>query len=78
MLPISQVIPSSRRGHQITFDMTAELRLKESQKFEVGKLITRLNKNGCFIRASLYGNVLRVCETKEEIDLIKAGVVKDS
>lgn len=52
---------------QILAKVTAELRLTESQKLEVGKIISRLNKNGGFITASMFGDVLRVSASKEEI-----------
>ncbi|MDR6808845.1 hypothetical protein J2Y45_006057 [Dyadobacter sp. BE34] len=48
--------------------MTTELRLTESQKLEVGKIVSILNRNSGFVRAALYGEVLRVYASKTEIE----------
>lgn len=56
--------------------MTAEWRLTESQKLEIGKIISRRNKNGAFITASVFGDFLRVSASKEEIDHIKSKLSK--
>lgn len=56
--------------------MTAELPLTESQKLEVGNVIRKLNKNGSFITASGYGDVLRVCASRRDIDKLKAEILK--
>ena len=56
--------------------MTAELPLTESQKREVGNVISKLNKKGCFITASVYGDILRVSATKYEIEQIKVKIAK--
>lgn len=51
--------------------MTAELRLTESQGLEIGKLIYKLNKDGCITTASLFGDILRISATEKEIELLK-------
>lgn len=58
--------------------MTAELLLTESQKLEIGKVIKRLNANGSFITASVYGEILRISGTKKEIEQVTADIQKFS
>jgi GTP-sensing pleiotropic transcriptional regulator CodY len=55
----------------------AELRLTESEKSEVGKVISKLNKKGGWITASIIGDVIRISATKEEIEQVKAGIKYD-
>lgn len=54
--------------------MKAELRLTEFEKSEVGNVISKLNKKGGWITASMHGDVLRISATKEEIEQVKAGI----
>ena len=56
--------------------MTAELRLTESRKLEVGNIVRKLNRNGGFVTASVYGEILRISASKKEIDQIKSEISK--
>lgn len=59
--------PNDRQDHPVG----PTLQMTEPQGLEGGKLICKLNKDGCFIAASLFGNTLRISAMEREIELVK-------